>query len=350
MNCDYCGKPVGADGIESGGLLFCNNLCKYLYSKSGSAAVNYLQSIEKNNSQINLKEEDPGMNIREEKSQVFLNNLDFNIELPGMQSGRLLVRAGYFRGPRVFLDEKKLNPVKRQFFRRTKTYHLTNEENILFEIKVKKRLLDAVPDLFINGEKTELAKKLRWFEYIWITIPFLLIFFGTIGFFIGTAAAFTNSILFRKIRKTAVKYTMIVFNTFVALYLFLQIYSAALPYFIDVNFYFQKLYVDSNTDQELIPLVHHRWESYKITDSINKNLTPLYFLEVGSKRYFFQNGSYYLISSQGKVFISAWKLLDEKNAINITAPGVDDTIKIVSLTDTSFIFSYKNLRIINEAD
>jgi len=41
MNCSNCGKEVAeSTAISDNGLLFCNNLCKYSFSKSSKATAN----------------------------------------------------------------------------------------------------------------------------------------------------------------------------------------------------------------------------------------------------------------------------------------------------------------------
>ncbi len=333
MNCSYCGNPIEKDGIVSGDLNFCNNLCKYLYSKNGTSVTDNLKSSEEKYSQP-------------EAPEMFLNNLDFNINLPGIESGRLLVRAGYFRGPKVFLDDRKLKPLKKQFFKKTKTYHINNDANVSFEIKIKKRFFDAVPVLFVNGEKTTLAKKLRWYEYIFIFIPLLLFYFGYIGGFIGGAAAFTNSIIFRKIKKSALKYTMVILNIFAAFYVALNIVIFLLPYITEIHFNLQKNETTEELSPELVPLTKHIWEVYKITDSLDTDLSAAFPQDIDSKRYFFHNGTANIRTPQGKIFYSNWKALEDKKSINFTGPGINDTIKIITLTESRFEYAYKNLRIL----
>jgi hypothetical protein len=333
MNCSYCGNPIEKDGIVSGDLNFCNNLCRYLFSKNGTSVTDNLKSSEEKYSQP-------------EAPEMFLNNLDFNINLPGIESGRLLVRAGYFRGPKVFLDDKKLKPAKKQFFKRTKTYLIENDKKIYFEIKVKKRFFDAVPVLFVNGEKTKLVKNLKWYEYIWIFIPLLLFYFGYIGGFIGGAAAFTNSIIFRKIKKSALKYTMVILNTGAAFYIALNIVIFLLPYITEFQFNLQKNETTETLVPELVPLTKHIWEVYKITDSLDTDLSAAFPQDIGSKRYFFHNGTTNIRTPQGKIFYSNWKSLEDNKFINLTGPGINDTIKIETLTDSRFIYSFKNLLVI----
>lgn len=340
VNCNYCGKPVGAEYLNSGDLYFCNTLCQYLYSKNGT-------NFPIDNGTLT---EDGNNENQNEPAQIFLNNLDFNINIPGIQMGRLILRAGYFRGLKVYLDSQRLKPVQKSFFKRTKTYLVRDEENQLYEIKLKKRYFDAIPVLYVNGETAELAPKLKWYEYLWIFIPLLLVFGGFFGALIGGTAAFTNSILFRKIKRSVLKYSMVIINTVVAWYFFANIFTFIMPYLTEFQFNIQRNQTIKSLEPELVPLTKHIWESYKVSDSLGNDYTSSLPMEFGTKRYFFNDGNYFLIPREGTVYSSEWKILDDKKRITLTGPGVNDTIKIVSLTDSVLVFGYKHFLFTSFAD
>ena len=91
--------------------------------------------------------------IKRENSGIFLSDFDFQIDLKDRSSKKLVLRASYFFGPRLYLDNKRVKPVKKQRLKRTKIYHVYNDNENYEEIKLKQRLLDAIPELFINGER-----------------------------------------------------------------------------------------------------------------------------------------------------------------------------------------------------
>lgn len=61
----------------------------------------------------------------------------------------------------------------------------------------------------IGEEVIELAPPLKWYQYLWIGLPLILVFVGGgLGGVIGVIAASSNGWVFRSNRSTAAKYIL----------------------------------------------------------------------------------------------------------------------------------------------
>jgi hypothetical protein len=87
---------------------------------------------------------------------------------PEFRSQRITVEpAGNFSGPKLLLNG---TVVKKQKGR----YVVTSDSGTETTIQLRCNYLDPIPKIKINGEVTEIASPLRWYEYFWI-IPFVLV-------------------------------------------------------------------------------------------------------------------------------------------------------------------------------
>jgi hypothetical protein len=69
--------------------------------------------------------------------------------------------------------------------------------------------IDPVPRLEVDGKAIELARPLKWYEYLWIGLPVLLIFAGgALGALIGLTATYCNAHVLRSERGVASRYAL----------------------------------------------------------------------------------------------------------------------------------------------
>lgn len=72
---------------------------------------------------------------------------------------------------------------------------------------MKYNYLDPIPKVKVGDETVELASPLKWYEYVWIGIPIVLVFSGgAIGGLVGAMGATASGRVFRSGRGSFAKY------------------------------------------------------------------------------------------------------------------------------------------------
>ena len=96
--------------------------------------------------------------------------MDIPVTLPGMEGQNLALRtAGAFAGPKLLVNGQ---PVVKQ----NGTYNLRSNMGSTMAVKLKARLLDPIPNLVVGGQMVQIAPALAWYQYLWMSIPILLVF------------------------------------------------------------------------------------------------------------------------------------------------------------------------------
>ncbi len=129
--------------------------------------------------------------------------MDIPVILPGMEGQDLALRtAGAFAGPKLLVNGQ---PVAKQ----NGAFNLRSNSGSTMAVKFKARLLDPIPNLLVGGQTIQIAPALAWYQYVWMSIPILLVFTGgAIGGLCGGAAAFMSGHIFRSSRSEMTKYAM----------------------------------------------------------------------------------------------------------------------------------------------
>jgi hypothetical protein len=127
--------------------------------------------------------------------------MQIEVQHPEFKSQRITVEpAANFNGPKLLLNG---TVIKKQKGR----YIVTSDSGVETAIQLKYNYLDPIPRIKINDEVTEIASPLRWYEYFWISIPFVLVVTGgAIGGLCGALAANANGRIFRSDRTLFAKY------------------------------------------------------------------------------------------------------------------------------------------------
>ena len=116
--------------------------------------------------------------------------------------GLALRTAGFFKGPRLIIDEGEVKGNRLRFSLRDNSGHER-------EIRLKTNGLDPVPKVQIGDQTIELARPLAWYEYLWMAIPIGLVFVGGgLGALFGLVAVYSSARIFRSERGTAAKYSL----------------------------------------------------------------------------------------------------------------------------------------------
>jgi hypothetical protein len=213
MNCANCGKLVVSTDYTEDGYTFCNSLCRYTWRQNGK----------------------PNPHISSDKDSLHKTltdfNLDYSLPIPGFEDKEVLIRLSYWVGPKLFIDNKKIRPFKKNSLTKNREYILTSNYGTTVNIKFKHRPLDLVPKVFVDGTEFKLARQLNVWEYIWICLPIILIFIGGIlGSLIGTVALYSNSILIRKPRNIFLKYLLPGITSLAAFWFYIQSLGLVMPY------------------------------------------------------------------------------------------------------------------------
>jgi hypothetical protein len=129
--------------------------------------------------------------------------MNIAVSHPSFVKQQLAVRpAGWLSGPRVLLNSVTIKSSKG-------IYVVRNDAGAEVSVRLKSTFVDPIPTLTLDDEKVALARKLKWYEYVWIGIPILLIFTGgALGAGIGVFAFYSSSRIIRSDRSTTAKYIL----------------------------------------------------------------------------------------------------------------------------------------------
>src|SRR5215472_8325582 len=127
----------------------------------------------------------------------------FPISRSGFEGQDLAVEtAGFFSGARVLHNG---NPVERRKGR----YPVRSNSGQEVLIQLKMNLLDPVPKVIFGDETIVLARPLAWYEWLWISLPFLLVVTGgALGGVVGVTAIYSSARIFRSNRGAFAKYAL----------------------------------------------------------------------------------------------------------------------------------------------
>ncbi len=331
MKCTHCGKEIEQSSyVKIDQNYFCDNLCKYSYHKKGEK-----------------QQEDVDSN-----TQPLPENLKFQIDYPNFNSKELVVRGSYYGRPKLFLDGKKVKSITRNIFSRKRKYKIEDDNGIPVDILLSQRWLDAIPHLEIDGNKIIIRGALKWYEYLWIIIPIILLFIGGgIGGLIGSIGTLTNSILFRKFTSPFAKYLVTGVNTLVAFILFFKMLFFILPGFEELKFHygqFNEIEVSKMTEEQRSRfdiLTNTPWLLTEVTD-IKGNAADLSNLTIrNSRKYFYKDGSYSQFLVDDSYIVGSWEFDENYETITFKFSDGVVSVQIVKLDDDELIYVYNNLEV-----
>ena len=97
---------------------------------------------------------------------------DLPLEHPALTGKRVAVRPGaFFRGSRLVVNG---NPVKGRRGRHV----LRNDRGEEIHMRFRGQWLDPVPVVEVGADRVHLVRPLRWYEYLWSSLPMCLIAVG----------------------------------------------------------------------------------------------------------------------------------------------------------------------------
>lgn len=324
-NCSNCGKALIKNFIIYDENHFCNNLCRYSWIKKQG-----------NNNNTGNKIENP----------FFLENLNFTIKHENFQNNELILKASYWFKAQIFQNKQKIKPVQKLFWKRTRIYEVFDDKGQNNILKIRFRPLDAIPDITLNEREIIIFEKLKYYEYIWISIPAIIfILGGVIGGVIGGATVFTNSIILRKVRNKIGKYLFSLVNIVAAFYLYFQIAAMINPYVLN----FQR---ETNFEEIVKQFPEYQWlvkKSWQLTmltdlqgnDVTNKTKSP--YLDIFT---FKKNGEITRLTSDGQLSTSVWEINRESKILKIQDPETTVEFKVISINEMELVLQYQNVNFV----
>lgn len=334
MKCSSCRKEININEcVKIGTDHFCNNLCKYNFQRDKSA--------------------ESDQNLVPQKI-VIPEDLKFHIDLPNFKFNKLVAKGSHYGYPKLFLNDRKLKPYRGKWiFFRTRKYKVSDDDENINEIHLRKRLLDAVPGLKINGGIIEIVPRLKWYQYLWISIPLILFSSGGIGSFLGMLGTLTNSVIFRKFNSKIAKYLLTAVNSFVAFLIFFKVLFFIWPVTEDLTFkylQFPKAEISNLSEinkEKFITLTSQSWQFLGVYDLSGKNVTPANIPIRNSKRYFYENGKFSQILNNGLVEYGTWQFTTNFDSINVITPAENATVKITELSQNGFVLNINQINLIH---
>lgn len=129
--------------------------------------------------------------------------MELPIEVDGFEGRGLKLRtAGFFSGPKLLIDGQEVKGKRRR-------YMLRDNRGNTVECVLRFNGIDPVPKFEIAGRPILLARALRWYEYVWISLPIVLVFGGgALGVLCGVPAIYCSARIFRSTGGTPQKFLL----------------------------------------------------------------------------------------------------------------------------------------------
>lgn len=128
------------------------------------------------------------------------------LQIQGFEGRELLLKeSGFFSGPQLLVDGE---PAQRGKKRGQVVLYTNNGRDVVVELR-STNFLDPLPQVRINGQPIPVAPSLKWYHWIWVGLPVVLVFVGgALGGLCGGTAAFINGRVFRSGMNGFVKYLL----------------------------------------------------------------------------------------------------------------------------------------------
>ena len=128
----------------------------------------------------------------------------YALALPGFEGRRVFLRtAGIVSGPKVLVGDAVAPRGERRG-----TFSLRKNDGTAAEVRLKHRILDPVPIVEYDGRQIDVVRPLRWYEYVWMAVPILLLHGGALGAMFGIGAMHVSSRILRSERSAWARYTL----------------------------------------------------------------------------------------------------------------------------------------------
>jgi hypothetical protein len=129
--------------------------------------------------------------------------MDYLFRHPDFQGRSLVLRvSGFFGATKLVVDGAEVVGHRGKF-----TLH--DNQGRSHKLRLKPRFLDPIPNVVLDDTVITLVPPPRWYEYAWMSLPILLVFYGgALGAILGLAAAYSSTRIFRGDRSAGAKYLL----------------------------------------------------------------------------------------------------------------------------------------------
>jgi hypothetical protein len=134
--------------------------------------------------------------------------MEFTIDHPDFKNNKIVLKTrGVLRGlPKVF-QYGTIVPRKWIILKGLNKYAVIDDKGNPRDLILKSHIYDPIPRISIDGLQIIVAKKLKWYEYVWACLPLALVIDGgAIGAAFGLIASFLNVGIFRREKPNLYKF------------------------------------------------------------------------------------------------------------------------------------------------
>jgi hypothetical protein len=143
----------------------------------------------------------------------------YQVNLVGVSDRKVEVESSVFGGAKLLVDGQPApkGPKRSQFLVRG-----TDGHDSVVELKTS--LPDPVPQVLWAGQTIRLEEPLKWYQWLWVGVPILLLFLGgAIGALVGAVAVTLNVRILRSSMSAIIRYAATAFVSVAACGMYLAI-------------------------------------------------------------------------------------------------------------------------------
>jgi hypothetical protein len=159
----------------------------------------------------------------------------YAILIPGFEDHQVVLKSSSFSRAKLLFDGEVVKKEKG-----SKNVAITSVEGLIAKIEMRPSMLDPLPQVWVDGEKLNIAPPIKWYQWVWISIPLIaLIVLGTfVGAIFGIPAVLVNIQIFRSRLSVVMQYGLSLLLTLAAviLYMITATYLSAILLDFTANF------------------------------------------------------------------------------------------------------------------
>jgi hypothetical protein len=127
----------------------------------------------------------------------------YKVSLPGFTLQTIEVQHSMLSGSKLLVNGQ---PAEKD--PGTGQMQLRRDDGVVVIAKLRRNMMGFdVPSLVVDGQVVKVVEPLKWYEWLWIALPILLIFVGgALGVICGGVAVLINANIFRTNRKLTMKF------------------------------------------------------------------------------------------------------------------------------------------------
>ncbi len=142
----------------------------------------------------------------------------YAILIPGFEDHQILLKSASFSRAKLIVDGKVVKKDKG-----SRVIPITSVEGLIAKIEMRPSILDPLPQVWVDGEKLNIAPPIKWYQWVWISVPLIvLIVLGTfVGAIFGIPAMLLNIQVFRSRLSRVLQYVVSLLITLLAVILYM---------------------------------------------------------------------------------------------------------------------------------